>query len=207
MRHQSTSPCSRQATTWYNIELDQSSSYHQLLSSFCFNITFPDKHMTSRWCFPLVVFNEVVSKSFRTGRLERELQIVQLSATRCSCIAILWVSLVSFATITLGVSSQRVLFIVVDFIIDSFRKLLDTLSCVRACVYYYFFHAWYAPHCFVMYPLQEYSLIVKFVNPLTCNFRPSRGFHLYFWTVLLKTFSWFSISYYFEAETFKRNTL
>jgi hypothetical protein len=27
-----------------------------------------------------------VSKSFRTGRLERELQMVQLSATRCSCI-------------------------------------------------------------------------------------------------------------------------
>jgi hypothetical protein len=31
---------------------------------------------------------EGVSKSFRTGRLERELQMVQLSATRCSCIAI-----------------------------------------------------------------------------------------------------------------------
>jgi hypothetical protein len=30
-----------------------------------------------------------VSKSFRTGRLEQELQTVQLSATRCSCIAIL----------------------------------------------------------------------------------------------------------------------
>jgi len=36
---------------------------------------------------------EGVSKSFRTGRPERELQMVQLSATRCSCIAILWVSL------------------------------------------------------------------------------------------------------------------
>jgi hypothetical protein len=32
---------------------------------------------------------ECVSKSFRTGRLERQLQMVQLSATRCSCIAIL----------------------------------------------------------------------------------------------------------------------
>jgi hypothetical protein len=32
---------------------------------------------------------EDVYKSFRTGRLERELQMVQLSATRCSCIAIL----------------------------------------------------------------------------------------------------------------------
>jgi hypothetical protein len=32
---------------------------------------------------------EGISKSFRIGRLERELQMVQLSATRCSCIAIL----------------------------------------------------------------------------------------------------------------------
>jgi hypothetical protein len=32
---------------------------------------------------------EAVSKSFRTGRLERELKMVQLSATRCSCVAIL----------------------------------------------------------------------------------------------------------------------
>jgi hypothetical protein len=32
---------------------------------------------------------EGVSKSFRTGRLERELQMVQLFAARCSSIAIL----------------------------------------------------------------------------------------------------------------------
>jgi hypothetical protein len=32
---------------------------------------------------------EGVSKSFRTGRLERGLQMVQLSATRCNYIAIL----------------------------------------------------------------------------------------------------------------------
>jgi hypothetical protein len=30
-----------------------------------------------------------VSKSFRTGRLERELQMVQLYAISCSCIAVL----------------------------------------------------------------------------------------------------------------------
>jgi hypothetical protein len=71
---------------------------------------------------------EGVSKSFHTGRLERELQTVQLSATRCSCIAILWVSLVSFATITLCVASQLVFIIVVYFVIDSVRKLLDTPS-------------------------------------------------------------------------------
>jgi hypothetical protein len=70
-------------------------------------------------------------QKFPTGRLERELQMVQLSATRCSCIAILWVSLVSFTAITLCVASQRV-FMVVYFVIESVRKLLDTL-CV--CVY------------------------------------------------------------------------
>jgi hypothetical protein len=69
---------------------------------------------------------EGVSKSFRTGRLQRELQIVQLSVTRCSCIVILWVSLVSFAAITFCIASQRVF--VVYFVIDSVRKLLDTHS-------------------------------------------------------------------------------
>jgi hypothetical protein len=61
-----------------------------------------------------------VSKSFPTGRLELELQMVQLSAARFSCIAILWVSLVSSAAITFCVASQRV-FIVVYFVIDSVR--------------------------------------------------------------------------------------
>jgi hypothetical protein len=76
---------------------------------------------------------EGVSKSFQTGHLERELQMVQLSATRYSCIAILWVSLVSFATITLYVSSQRVISKVnVYFVIDSVRKLLDTPLYVRS---------------------------------------------------------------------------
>jgi hypothetical protein len=70
-----------------------------------------------------------VSKSFRTGRLERELQMIQLSATRCSCIAILSASLVSFAVTTLCVASQRVIpKVSVNFVIDSGRKLLDTPS-------------------------------------------------------------------------------
>jgi hypothetical protein len=66
-----------------------------------------------------------VSKSFRTGRLELEPQTVQLSAIRCSCIAILWVSLVGFAAINLCVASQRV-FVFVNFVIDLVRKLLYT---------------------------------------------------------------------------------
>jgi hypothetical protein len=59
---------------------------------------------------------EVVSKSFRTGRLDGELQMVQLSATKCSCIAILWANLVSFAAITLCVASQKVFIVVVYFV-------------------------------------------------------------------------------------------
>jgi hypothetical protein len=53
--------------------------------------------------------------------------MVQLSATRCRCIAILWVSLVSFSAITLYVASQRVFIVVSEyFVLDSVRKLLDT---------------------------------------------------------------------------------
>jgi hypothetical protein len=60
---------------------------------------------------------EGVSKSFRIGRLERVLQMVQLSSTRCSCIPILWISLVSFAAITFCVASQRVFIIIIIIII------------------------------------------------------------------------------------------
>jgi hypothetical protein len=87
----------------------------------------------------LVSLYEGVSKSFRTGRLERELQMVQLSPTRCSCNVILWVSLVSFKTITLCVASQRVFIIVVVvvlvfvvyFFIDSVPKVSNTPSCLK----------------------------------------------------------------------------
>jgi hypothetical protein len=88
----------------------------------------------------LVHVYEGVSKSFRTGHLGRELQMIQLSATRCSCIAILWVSLESFAAITHCVAFQRV-FIVIStyFVIDSVRKLWiqpRTLSLLDACWYW-----------------------------------------------------------------------
>jgi len=70
---------------------------------------------------------EGVSKSLWTGCLEQELQMVQLSAMRCSCLSILWVSLVSFAIITLCVASQQVFIVVIlYFIIDSVQKLLET---------------------------------------------------------------------------------
>jgi hypothetical protein len=86
-----------------------------------------------------------VSKSFRTGLLECKLQMVQLSTTRCSCIAILWVSLVSFTAIPsvllpseclllllFCVVFQRVFVVViVYFVIDSVRKLLDSPSYIH----------------------------------------------------------------------------
>jgi hypothetical protein len=75
-----------------------------------------------------------VSKCFRTGHLERDLQMIQFSATRCSYVAILWVSVVSFASITLCVASQLVFIVVsVYFVIDKVRKLLDTPSYSPSC--------------------------------------------------------------------------
>jgi hypothetical protein len=89
---------------------------------FIYSLWFPVKHCSSGaftertnlllQSYSLYKFEDVC-KIFRTGRLERELQMIQLSATRCSCIAIMWVSLVSFAAITLCVASQRVFIVAV----------------------------------------------------------------------------------------------
>jgi hypothetical protein len=55
--------------------------------------------------------------------------MVHLSTTRCSCIAILRVSIASFAAITLCISSRWVFIVVsVYFGIDSVWKLSDTPS-------------------------------------------------------------------------------
>jgi hypothetical protein len=56
--------------------------------------------------------SEVYPKVSGLAAWNENSQMVQLSATRCSCKAILWVSLVSFAAITLCVASQRVLIVV-----------------------------------------------------------------------------------------------
>jgi hypothetical protein len=68
---------------------------------------------------------EGVSKSFWTDWLPGAR--TANGTALCSCIAILWVSLVSFAAITLCVASR--VFIVVYFVVDSVRKLLDTSPC------------------------------------------------------------------------------
>jgi len=57
------------------------------------------------------------------------MQMIQHSATRCSCIAIfVSQSRKSFAAITLCVASRRVFIVIVYFVYDSVRKLLDTTS-------------------------------------------------------------------------------
>jgi hypothetical protein len=53
------------------------------------------------------------------------MQMVQLSATRCRYIAILWCSLVSFAVITLCAAPQWVFIVIsIYFFIGAVRKLL-----------------------------------------------------------------------------------
>jgi len=95
---------------------------------------------------------EGVSTSFQTGRLEWELQMLQLSATICSCITILWVSLVSLFVITLSVTSQRLFIVVVYFVMTQSRNfwihphttllpvcnywLMNSISCI-ICRYIY----------------------------------------------------------------------
>jgi hypothetical protein len=71
-------------------ELWSGESYSVDLHFSC-NTKFRDLEVRLCVCVCVVSY-EGVSKSFRTGRLEPELQMVQLSATRCSSIAILWVS-------------------------------------------------------------------------------------------------------------------
>jgi len=78
-----------------------------------------------------ILIYECVSKSFRTGRLDRKLQIAQLSATRCSCIAILWVIRVIFAATTCCVAPQRMFIIVKDI----FRYLLSPQTSGYTLVY------------------------------------------------------------------------
>jgi hypothetical protein len=69
--------------------------------------------------------------------------MVQLSATGCSCIAILCVSLLTFAPITLCVAFQRVIpNVSVYFVIDSVRKLLSRPSYIDPAIQTLLCHFW-----------------------------------------------------------------
>jgi hypothetical protein len=87
-----------------------------IVSDWCATVNTPKPVNKSAWLIILYWRNnyEGVSKNIPTGRLERELQMVQLSATRCSCIAVLWVALVTSAAIALCVASQRVFIVVLS---------------------------------------------------------------------------------------------
>jgi len=81
----------------------------------CRATTFATVHgYEGQWTKIGSVTYEGVSRSFRTGHLARKLQVVELSAIRCNFIAILWVSLVSFAAITLCTASQQVFIVVIS---------------------------------------------------------------------------------------------
>jgi len=83
--------------------------------------------------------------------------MVQLCTTRCRCIAILWASLVSFATITLCLASRQVFIVVsVYFVIDSVRKLLDTPSYTRI-----------RKICVDLFTIRAYVSILVIVNVYT----------------------------------------
>jgi hypothetical protein len=104
---------------------------------------------------------EGVSKSTQTCRLERKLHIVELSATKCSCFAISWVSLVSFTSITLCVASQQVIpKVSVFFVIDSVRKRLDT-------PYYYYYYYYYYSMVQDIWKADYYSASQKISRFLT----------------------------------------
>jgi hypothetical protein len=116
--------------------------------------------------------HEGESKSFRTGRLDRELQMVQLSATGYSFITILWVSLVSFSAITLFVASQRVFIVVsVYFVMDSVRKLWDTTSYYRTDSFWEKFWeqfaAWRRENCKIALNIIFWNLCIRLPLPHT----------------------------------------
>jgi hypothetical protein len=94
----------------------------------------------------------VYPESFRTGRLKRELQMIRLSATRCSCIAVLWAILVSFAAITLCVDSQRVVYCCCLFRYRLSPETFDTTSYVLPFGREVSMNVWYKQNK-VLFPL------------------------------------------------------
>jgi hypothetical protein len=103
--------------------------------------------------------------------------MVQLSATRCSWIAILWASLVNFVAINLCAASQRVFIVVsVYFIIDSVRKLLDTLSYIWT-LYHIFERFISYPDIIILYcilvTVHEYNLVLSIVISVPTFLLPS----------------------------------
>jgi hypothetical protein len=71
---------------WYLIKHRDNFAF----TSYFYHLLTKPRHIKETHFVNFIVpIYEGVSKSFRTGRLERELQIIQFSATRCSFIAIL----------------------------------------------------------------------------------------------------------------------
>jgi hypothetical protein len=129
---------------------------------------------------------EGASKSFRTGRLERELQTVHFSPTRRVYVAILWISLVSSVAITLCVVAFQRVFIVVSayFVIDSVRKLLDTPTYIQVWIWF----SWNVSRSWHEHP--THSRYVGYCQQqLTFPFRLC----FYLWSMTLNLFLYFLV--------------
>jgi len=70
------------------------------------------------------------------GEREGELQMVQLSATMCSCIAVLLISLVSFAAIILCFASKRVFIVVSVYFVMTQSGNFWINPRMYVCMYY-----------------------------------------------------------------------
>jgi hypothetical protein len=69
--------------------MSETGCFSSIALELCFRICHQEVLELNGTHQQLAYAEEGVSKSSRTGLLQRELQIVQLSATKCSCIAIL----------------------------------------------------------------------------------------------------------------------
>jgi hypothetical protein len=128
------------------------------------------------------------NQKFPDCSLQQELQMVQFSATRCSCIVIFWASLVSLAAVTLCVASQRVIQKVsVYFVIDSVRKLFDTPSYIspRHCCNYFTFCELYLKSRYI-FPKGKVNYVEQFwkiYRSITTKNSKATYHHFLWWTI------------------------
>jgi hypothetical protein len=117
---------SEKFVSYHNPEGFDSNSYTWLNLHPCRDKFFTKCLTSNSLC---MIFTRVWPKVSGLAAWSKNCKWYSSLQARCSCIAILWISLVSFATITLCVAAQRV-FIVVYFVIDSVRKPFDYPSYV-----------------------------------------------------------------------------
>jgi hypothetical protein len=107
--------------------------------------------------------------------------MVQLSANKCSCVAILWVSLLSFDTITLCVASERV-FIVVYFVMTQSGNFWIHPRILPLRFYFVFLKSDYFLVCVVSKQLQVESKIQSHFTDKRNNSEILCQFYMALWS-------------------------